>query len=549
MLYFESLESRQLFSTSVIVGSVAPIKGVVLAPPNLDPNLAIRNATRLVSGTLYITGTDNPDTIQVTPVAAIGLKAAIVSTAIAKPIVVPIFGPSLKVTRDGVVNSFALSAVKKIVLEGFKGGDVLSLDASIAVPAVIYGGDGDDFINGGAGNDSITGDAGNDKIFGNGGNDSILTISGNNTVFGGAGNDSITGGSGNDYLDGGAGNDNIYGQGGNDQIFGGDGTDNLYGGDGNDTIVSVYGGKDSIHGDAGWDTFVADTTDTIYDADTLAITRKSVYRINQFTNPTVAGAHPVYATDLGKTSIAEPAITSAAVKYEDFTGTPVFTSKGPQMTDIQQGQVDDCWYEATAAGVAQSTPWVIRRSIVDLGDGTYMVGLGNNVYRVDGKLPVDSKGIPAYAQINRPNGTSMWFPLMEKALAYYVSSATNAKYSAVVASLPSKAYDALRVPYDSHTLVSALGFGTDVNQMWNYINSNKGKSMVIDTEPSWLGVVSALVPEHGYTVVDTYSIGTQKMVLIRNPWAYNGSDHKNDGLLNISADDLYNSCDELYIAS
>jgi Calpain family cysteine protease/RTX calcium-binding nonapeptide repeat (4 copies) len=546
-MHIESLESRQLFSNSVLIGSVAPIKGVVLAPPNLDPNLAIRDATRLVSGTLYITGNDNPDTITVTPVAPIVFKSAIVSKSIVKPI--SVFVPSLKVSRDLVVNTFALSAVKKIVIEGFKGGDVLTLDPSIAVPAVIYGGDGDDFIEGGAGNDSISGDAGNNKIFGNGGNDAISTVSGNDTVFGGDGNDNITGGAGNEYLDGGAGNDVIYGQGGNDQIFGGDGTDNLYGGPGNDTIVSVFGGTDSVHGDAGWDTFVADKTDTIYDADTMAIARNSVYRINQFTNPTVAGAHPVYATDLGKTSIAEPTFTSAAVKYQDFTGTPVFTSQGPQMTDIQQGQVDDCWFEATAAGVAQSTPWVIRRSVVDLGDGTYMVGLGSNVYRVDGELPVDSKGKPAYAKVSRPNGDSLWFPLMEKALAYYVSSATNAKYSAVVASLPGRAYDALRVSYDSHTLVSALGFGTDSDEMWNYINSNKGKSMVIDTEPSWLGVVSSLVPSHAYTVMDTYSIGTKKMVLIRNPWAYNGTDHTNDGQLNISADDLYSSCDELYIAS
>jgi Ca2+-binding RTX toxin-like protein len=68
------------------------------------------------------------------------------------------------------------STVTKIQINGNGGNDVIRLDPGsqpIAVPAVITGGSGNDFIVGGTGNDTITGGGGQDTVWGGGGSDTI----------------------------------------------------------------------------------------------------------------------------------------------------------------------------------------------------------------------------------------------------------------------------------------------------------------------------------------------------------------------------------------
>lgn len=117
---------------------------------------------------------------------------------------------------------------------------------------IIYGGDGDDFIDGYLGNDYIDGGDGNDEIY---------SGWGNNTVYGGTGDDQIYAGGGNDYLYGDAGDDIIWGSSGNDYMDGGtgnntfvynlsddilayeeysDGHDTIANGSGNDIIEFTY---------------------------------------------------------------------------------------------------------------------------------------------------------------------------------------------------------------------------------------------------------------------------------------------------------------------
>jgi Ca2+-binding RTX toxin-like protein len=81
---------------------------------------------------------------------------------------------------------------------------------------ILFGGDGDDYIDGQGGDDQISGDAGNDTILGGNGDDTIL---------GGAGNDWILAGKGKDRVDGGDGNDRLEGFEGSDRLTGGRGAD------------------------------------------------------------------------------------------------------------------------------------------------------------------------------------------------------------------------------------------------------------------------------------------------------------------------------------
>lgn len=98
------------------------------------------------------------------------------------------------------------------------------------------------------------------------------TFSGGSSVdsfYGGNGKDSISGGAGNDYLDGGDQDDGVFGGDGKDWCIGGKGKDGIFGGANNDILIGGTfdrntrryahdGERDSLEGDGGADTFVAE---------------------------------------------------------------------------------------------------------------------------------------------------------------------------------------------------------------------------------------------------------------------------------------------------
>ncbi len=94
---------------------------------------------------------------------------------------------------------FPLSEINEIVADLGALNDTVTIDAAIAKPARISGGDGTDVLTGGGGPDTIDGGDGADTLAGGAGDDSLT---------GGDGNDvSLTGGAGNDELDGGDGDE------------------------------------------------------------------------------------------------------------------------------------------------------------------------------------------------------------------------------------------------------------------------------------------------------------------------------------------------------
>lgn len=114
----------------------------------------------------------------------------------------------------------------------------------------IHGGGGDDFILGGEGYDHLFGEDGQDWIDGGAANDVVRGGSGDDTLFGGDGNDNVFGDGGDDLLSGGRGQDFLRGLDGDDWLDGGDYRDSLTGNQGNDTLFGG-GGSDWLYGD--WD--------------------------------------------------------------------------------------------------------------------------------------------------------------------------------------------------------------------------------------------------------------------------------------------------------
>ncbi|MDB5321032.1 MAG: Hemolysin-type calcium-binding region [Phycisphaerales bacterium] len=148
----------------------------------------------------------------------------------------------LKVSVNGVKQSFKLADVKSLVVNGLAGNDKINLD-HVPLGATINGGDGNDRIIGTDNADTITGGAGNDWIFARGGADVVNGGDGNDVLIGGAGNDTVHGDAGNDRIDGSTGDDQIFGDAGNDTLSGGPGKDKVDGGAGMD---SAHKSKDDV---------------------------------------------------------------------------------------------------------------------------------------------------------------------------------------------------------------------------------------------------------------------------------------------------------------
>ena len=85
----------------------------------------------------------------------------------------------------------------RVVLLGQAGDDSLVAELS-TTSAVLYGGDGDDWLVGGAAADTLHGGAGSDVLIGRDGDDHLEGGDGDDIIIGGTGDDTLVGGSGND---------------------------------------------------------------------------------------------------------------------------------------------------------------------------------------------------------------------------------------------------------------------------------------------------------------------------------------------------------------
>lgn len=354
------------------------------------------------TGVLTITGSAEDDVAKVSVVGG-QVKATLTCYSTAPP--------NLSFFSD--TKYFAAGAVKAIKFYGLDGKDKFTNATSIKSTA--DGGLGNDVLLGGSGADFFVGNYGDDRLSGNGGAD---------VLWGSGGHDQLHGGSGKDVLKGHGGNDRLYGGDSADQLFGGSGDDKLYGEGGQDVIVSIGGGHDVIYGGAQWDNIWMDTTDTLMDATAGEVANKYIHKVNQFDGSSYNGGATVISVDkeLDGPSLLDPKAEAGILWSHDFSDKPLFASSGPNADDVFQGSTGDCYFVARLSAIADANPEVIRKMVVDLGDGTYAVRFYRNgqphYVRVDGDLYWDPvSGKPIYSKLGRQD--SIWAPIVEKAYAFF----------------------------------------------------------------------------------------------------------------------------------
>jgi hypothetical protein len=274
-----------------------------------------------------------------------------------------------------------------------------------------------------------------------------------------------------------------------------------------------------------------------------------------------AFANPGADRTLDGDSIAGPAFT-AGLATASFSANPLFSAFGPRGTDINQGVVSDCKVVAGLAALARDTAgdggWAIRRSMVDFGDGTYGIHLGENFFRVDAVLPLaPGSTVPNYANLGA--GDSIWVSIAEKAIALADPRTPGSPNYADLSSTGADEVFTLfgsattGVPLIGTTYASAAALGTDIVRRFRSAAPQYLTVSLSDSSNGTLG--QKFVVGHAYTVwsLNFNNAGALASVVLRNPW---GSDtgnfavsytdaNANDGLVTITVGELFSSVGRL----
>ncbi|MCE9565315.1 MAG: hypothetical protein K8U57_25050 [Planctomycetes bacterium] len=351
---------------------------------------------------------------------------------------------------------------------------------------------------GGAGNDRFVDNAGsiNCNAWGNGGDDLLKGANGANQLMGGDGNDTLVGGTGNNKM---------------------------WGGNGNDNLIDLNGtAADFLQGDAGSDAYWVPTSNVPAMASDSS---DKFQRVGGFAN----GADKV----LNGHNIADPAL-EAGNSFKRFGG-PLFATGGPSYADIRQGNIGDCWLLSGLGAIATDNPTAIRRNVVDFGDGSFGVRLGNNFYREDADLPTQNFSTPSAANLGVQG--SLWVAIAEKAYAQYrVANGTSNSYAALEGGWSVDVNKAFGATTTVDKAISSFGSATAFgNAMYTAWNSYSAVTIGFNHVPNG----APLIGDHMYQVYSFTrdAAGNVTTVTLRNPWGVDGAGHDsnvNDGLVTVS---------------
>lgn len=327
----------------------------------------------------------------------------------------------------------------------------------------------------------------------------------------------------------------VYAGDGDDMISeSGSGSATLNGGAGDDRIVSIGGGSDTVYGDDGLDSTWLDGNDFLSDRSSVEFTAGAAHVIQSFYQP----YDEVVSMEIAGQDFEDPEMTSTAYIYKDFSSSPLFVGT-PEMDDISQGSVGDCYWLAGLGSLAMTDPGLIEQSVTELGDGTYAVRFYDNSYnevylRLDGDLPVRGSWSTSLSYAKQGNDGEIWAPVIEKAYAYYRYGENS--YESLSGGWMSEVYR--HVGGSSYSTYS-LSYRSE-QDIWDTFEQNldAGHAITLGSKSS---PDNPIVGGHAYVVESVTQTSEGTFVTVFNPWGYDGKtwdSNPNDGLLTISMTQL-----------
>lgn len=215
-----------------------------------------------------------------------------------------------------------------------------------------------------------------------------------------------------------------------------------------------------------------------------------------------------------------PTIASG-LHYQQASGT-LFGSGGPKLTDIVQGEVDDCYFLAGLGETALHSPSTIENMFINNGDGTYTLKFLNNgtpdYVTVNLELPATSNGTFAYANVgaslSSPSNV-LWVALAEKGYAELAASGWTRGAG------QANAYSSINLGWEGDVVNQVAGKNETVVPIAN--NSTTLEALITaEQDGKWVGLESDprtaanIVSNHVY-VLESYNTSTHLFTLY-NPW-------------------------------
>jgi hypothetical protein len=327
----------------------------------------------------------------------------------------------------------------------------------------------------------------------------------------------------------------VYAGGGDDAVYeSGSGSATLYGGAGDDRIISIGGGSDTVYGDDGFDSMWLDSNDSLSDLSAAETAAGAGHVIGSFYQP----YGEVVSMEIAGQNFEDPTVTNDAYVYKNFSSSPLFVGT-PEMDDINQGSVGDCYWLAGLGALADTDPELIEQSVTELGDGTYAVRFYDNSYqevylRMDGDLPVRGSWSTSLSYAKQGNSGEIWAPILEKAYAHYRYGENS--YESLSGGWMSEVYR--HVGGSSYSTYS-LNYRTEEN-IWDTFEQHLADGHAI-TLGSKSSPDNPIVGGHAYVVESVSQTAEGTFVTVYNPWGYDGKtwdSNPGDGLLTISVTQL-----------
>jgi Calpain family cysteine protease len=185
--------------------------------------------------------------------------------------------------------------------------------------------------------------------------------------------------------------------------------------------------------------------------------------------------------------------------------------------DCLQGQAGDCYLIGLLASLANTTPSAITGSLVDMGDGTYVVrfyaGGDARYYRVSNQFASIGEGIGRLYYAGYGAANTIWVPVIEKAFAYFRRGENT--YASINGGSFGEVYDALGIQSSTFNPASY----TDA-QLFTALSSRlaAGKSVAFATTLTPLNLVQA----HAYSLLSVANVNGVYKYTVRNPWGCKG---------------------------
>ncbi len=241
---------------------------------------------------------------------------------------------------------------------------------------------------------------------------------------------------------------------------------------------------------------------------------------------------------------------------DGFDGTAVYDF-GVEGTDIYQGGIGDCWLIAMLSGIAGQDNEAIKDIITVTGHNEYKVKL----YDANGKRFTVNVNADEYAKLEEVNDGSTssrayeeWVAILEVAISkspQIFKEGANEKAPGNITGGNSYAsesvYSAITGGSASTAPVTSKKYSDGRSQTFSNINAGlrNGGVVAISTPVLPEGAPDAIVGNHVFTVINTFTENGTEFVTVRNPWgAGNGT---SDGFFTVDIDTVNNYFDNVYV--